>query len=118
VKIQARTLALAVALIALPATTFAQSTYTQRHDINNRRGNEQSRIQQGKASGQLTHAESHRLEARQHSIHTEEKGMRAADNGHLTAADRHTLAQRQNNQSRDIYNDKHNGATKPGVAPR
>jgi hypothetical protein len=35
--------------------------------------------------------------------------MRAQDNGHLTKADRATLHQQQNQESRRIYRDKHNG---------
>jgi hypothetical protein len=35
--------------------------------------------------------------------------MRAQDNGHLTKTDRKTLHQQQNQESRRIYRDKHNG---------
>jgi hypothetical protein len=35
--------------------------------------------------------------------------MRAQDNGHLTKADRKTLHQQQNQESRRIYRAKHNG---------
>ena len=44
--------------------------------------------------------------------------MRAEDNGHLTAQDRHTLARQQNQESRRIYNQKHDAQTDPGVPPR
>ena len=40
--------------------------------------------------------------------------MRAEDNGHLTAQDRHTLAAQQNQESKRIYRDKHN-ARKTGA---
>jgi hypothetical protein len=35
--------------------------------------------------------------------------MRRADGGHLTAGDRAALTRRQNNISRSIHKDKHNG---------
>ncbi len=38
--------------------------------------------------------------------------MRAADDGHLTAADRATINHQQNKVSRQIYNKKHNGRTR------
>ena len=38
--------------------------------------------------------------------------MRAQDNGHLTKTDRKTLHQQQNQESRRIYRDKHNGTVR------
>ena len=37
--------------------------------------------------------------------------VRTLDNGHLTAADKATLNQQQNQLSKQIYQDKHNAAT-------
>ena len=112
------TLALAVALVAVPASSFAQTTYTHRHHIAERKTNQQARIAQGDRSGQLTPHETSHLEHHEAAINHEEHGMRAADNGHLTASDRHTLARQQNRDSARIYADKHNNRTDPGVAPR
>ncbi len=113
-------LALAAMLTALPASAlFAQTTTDQqRHSINDRRGNEQSRIRQGENSGQITQRGANNLEAHQQAIHSQEHADRAADGGHLTAQDRHQLARKQNRQSQRVYRDKHNAATQPGVAPR
>jgi hypothetical protein len=112
------TLALAAALVAVPAASFAQTTYSERHDIAGRKTNQQDRIAQGDRSGQLTPRETSHLENREAGINHEEHGMRAADNGRLTAQDRHTLARQQNRESSRIYADKHNLRTDPGVAPR
>jgi hypothetical protein len=112
-------IALAAALVALPATTtFAQTTYGERHHIAARKGNQQARIAQGVRSGQLTPRETAHLEHQEGAINHEERAMRAQDNGHLTAGDRHVLAQQQNAESRRIYNDKHNLRTDPGVPPK
>ena len=114
-----RSLALAAMLLAMPASTlFAQTSYDERHHVNARRGNEQARIKQGEASGQITPGGANKLEAHQHAIHSQERTDRAADGGHLTAQDRHRLAREQNRQSARIYRDKHNAVTDPGVAPR
>ncbi len=111
-------LALATALVAVPASSLAQTTYAQRHHIAARKANQQARIAQGARSGQLTPRETSRLENHEAAINHEERGMRAADNGRLTAQDRHTLARQQNRESARIYADKHNDRTDPGVAPK
>ena len=112
-------LALSAVLTALPASMLlAQTTEQERHSVNNRRGNEQSRIKQGEASGQITKGGANKLEAHQKAIHSQEHADRAADGGHLTAQDRHQLAREQNRQSQRVYKDKHNAVTQPGVPPR
>ena len=105
--------------MALPAATLlAQTTYHQRHTINDRRSDQQSRIRQGEASGQITRRGASNLEAHQHAIHNQERADRASNGGRLTAQDRHQLAREQNRQSQRVYRDKHNAATQPGVVPR
>ena len=110
---------LAATLLALPATAAVaqKSTPKERHSINSRKENQQDRIAQGVKSGQLTAGETAKLEHQQAGINKEEKGMRAQDNGKLTAQDRHTLASQQNQESKRIERDKHNNKTQPGVPP-
>jgi hypothetical protein len=43
-------------------------------------------------------------------VNKEERNMRAANGGKLTAADRTALNNRQNKISNSIYKDKHNAA--------
>ena len=105
-------LALIASLTLAPAAIFAQTTPTpgqHDYDINQRKENQQDRIAQGVKSGQLTAGETSRLEHQEAGINREERGMRAQDNGHLTKADRATIHQQQNQESRRIYRDKHNG---------
>src|SRR5580704_16186409 len=109
-------LALIVSLTLVPAAILAQTTAPTtptpgQHDynINQRKENQQDRIAQGVKSGQLTPGETSRLEHQEAGINKEERGMRAQDNGHLTKTDRKTLHQQQNQESRRIYRDKHNG---------
>lgn len=100
---------LATVLVALPAVGSAQTNKYERHHINARKENQQDRVAQGVKSGQLTAGETSKLEHQEAGINKEERGMRAEDNGHLTAQDRHTLAAQQNQESKRIYRDKHNG---------
>jgi hypothetical protein len=104
-------LALIAALTLTPAAVFAQTPTPGQHDydINQRKVDQQERIAQGVKSGQLTAGETSRLEHQEAGINKEERGMRAQDNGHLTQADRKILHQQQNQESRRIYRDKHNG---------
>jgi hypothetical protein len=84
--------------------------------IQERKENQQDRIANGVASGQLTAGETTNLEKKESSLNQEEPDMRKLDNGKLTSADRATLNQQQNQLSRQIYRDKHNAAvenTKP-----
>jgi hypothetical protein len=105
-------LALIASLTLAPAAIFAQTTPTpgqHDYDINQRKTDQQDRIAQGVKSGQLTAGETGRLEHQEAGINREERGMRAQDNGHLTKSDRQTLHRQQNQESRRIYRDKHNG---------
>jgi Spy/CpxP family protein refolding chaperone len=111
-------LALIATLTFAPVAIFAQTTTAPaitptpgQHDynINQRKTDQQDRIAQGVRSGQLTAGETSHLEHQEAGINKEERGMRAQDNGHLTRTDRKTLHQQQNQESRRIYRDKHNG---------
>jgi hypothetical protein len=78
--------------------------------INQRKENQQDRIANGVASGELTAGETANLEKKESNLNKEEKLMRSEDNGKLTGADRKVLNQQQNQLSNQIYQDKHNGA--------
>lgn len=108
---------LALSLCVTPAALLAQApapvptpTPGQHdHDISQRKGTQQGRIGQGVQNGQLTARETGHLEHQEAGINREERGMRAQDNGRLTGQDRKTLHRQQNQESRRIYRDKHNG---------
>ena len=104
-------------LFALSFAAGAQTPSKPHQTIAQRKANQQRRITQGDRSGQMTPRETARVENQERGINREERGMRAQDNGHLTGQDRRTLNTQQNQESRRIYRDKHNGATDPGVPP-
>jgi hypothetical protein len=106
------TAVLASTLVIAPAAMIAQTTPTPgAHDynINQRKVDQQDRIGNGVKNGKLTAGQTARLEHQEAGINHEERGMRAQDNGHLTKADRSTLHTQQNQESRRIYRDKHDG---------
>jgi hypothetical protein len=102
------TIALA-AILAAPALLAAQTPTPGKNDwnINQRKYDQQQRIAQGVKSGELSPGQTARLEHQEAGINREERGMRAQDNGHLTAQDRQTIHAQQNQESRRIYRDKH-----------
>jgi hypothetical protein len=107
------------ALLALSVPAFAQSqsgspgstTPQSQGEIQQRKENQQDRIGNGIQSGQLTAGETKNLETKEAGINKEGKNMRAADDGHLTAADRAKINNQQNHLSNQIYQDKHNANT-------
>src|SRR4029077_8133795 len=102
-----------LAIFMLPAIAQTSSSQpatdlAKRATINQRKENQQDRIANGVQSGQLTAGETANLEKKEATVNAEERDMRKLDNGHLTAADRKTLNQQQNQLSKQIYQDKHN----------
>ena len=67
--------------------------------VNTRQGNQQSRINNGVNSRQLTPGETRNLENRDSSIHREAQADRAANGGRLNGQERSQINQRQNNVS-------------------
>jgi len=72
--------------------------------------NQEKRIQQGMASGQLTNREASRLEAGQ--AHVDRVEARAGRDGHVGAGEQAQIQHSENAQSRRIYRQKHDAQTK------
>jgi hypothetical protein len=81
-------------------------------EVGQRQENQQDRIAQGVKSGQLTAGETAKLENQQQGINKEVSGMRQANGGKLTNADKKAVNQQQNKASKNIYNKKHNARTR------
>ena len=103
-----KTMLFLAALAAFAAPAFSQSD-TPAPGINQRKENQQDRIANGVGSGQLTAGETRNLEKREAGLNAEQNRMEKRDDGNLTAADKARLTRRQNQMSRSIYRDKHNG---------
>ncbi|MGH9679457.1 MAG: YXWGXW repeat-containing protein, partial [Candidatus Acidiferrales bacterium] len=81
--------------------------------VNGRRFNQQGRIANGVASGQLTPGETRRIEGREQNINRSVRADRQANGGKLTPQERQNVNRRQNGASRQIYRDKHNDKSAP-----
>ncbi|MEK7832823.1 MAG: hypothetical protein AAB401_17160 [Acidobacteriota bacterium] len=71
-----------------------------------RQGNQQKRIGQGVASGELKKGEVLKLEKEQQEVQQEKKEARA--DGTVTGAERKEIQKEQNQASKKIYKAKHN----------
>ncbi len=110
-RIQVLALALMVAGSSL---MFAQETPQNTADtmtprITKRQINQQRRIKQGVKSGELTPAETRRLEAQQAKIQADKQAAKA--DGKVTPQERRKLRREENRASRNIYRLKHNKRT-------
>ncbi len=76
-----------------------------------RQENQQKRIGQGVASGELKKGEVRKLEKEQRDVQQEKREARA--DGTVTGAERKEIQKEQNQASRKIYRAKHNNKTRP-----
>ena len=97
----------------LPAYAQDQAAPHQPGRIQMRRENQQDRIVQGVASGQLTARETANLEHKEAKLNRETRNDRKANGGTLTAQERRQINRQQNGLSRNIYRDKHNARVQP-----
>ena len=99
---------------------LSKQIYTDKHNaatqhsgnglVGQRKENQQDRIANGVRSGQLTAGETAKLENKQQGVNRTEAGMRQANGGKLTAADKTAVNKQQNKASKQIYAKKHNAA--------
>ena len=107
-----RTLLTVGILTGLTSMAAAQSSTP---GIDARQANQEQRIQQGVASGQLNANETYRLENGQARVQNLENNAKA--DGVLTNAERAGIRGAQDAQSRRIYNQKHDAQTAGRVGP-
>lgn len=84
------------------------------HSVNERASNQQRRIANGVASGQLTAGETRDLEHREQNINRQVAPERNANGGRLAPQEHQQIRREQNSASRPISQEKHNEK----VAPR
>lgn len=105
--------ALATAAALLATTTIASADYRGygayggSNQVDRRQDYQEQRIQQGLRSGQLTRGEYYKLESEQARIRHLERSAKA--DGYISPAERARLRSAQNEASRHIYQEKHDG---------
>lgn len=99
---------IAAILAMASAGAFAQAATPR---VDQRQANQERRIDQGIASGELTVREARRLEKEQNVIDRAENHAKA--DGAVTAAERRRLHRMQQRASRDVYRQKHDAQARP-----
>ena len=97
-----------LSLIAAALLIAASVASVRAAEVDTRQADEQARIKQGEASGQLTKKEARSDERTHKAIGKEIKADRAANGGKLTAKEKAKVNRQQNKESRKIYRTKHN----------
>jgi hypothetical protein len=102
----------AAAVLALSAVA-ASAAGTDTPRIDQRQANQEQRIDQGIASGELTKREAHRMNRQQNGVNRAED--RAKADGVVTAQEKKRLTKAQNATSKRIYRQKHDAQQRPGA---
>jgi hypothetical protein len=96
----------------------ANTAHYGNNKVGQRRENQQDRIAQGVKSGQLTAGETAKLENQEKGINQQVKADHAANGGKLTPGEKTQINKEQNQESKKIYNKKHNARTQAGTPPK
>src|SRR5947199_386577 len=97
-------------LTAIAAALFCGSAFAQTGTVQ-RDVNQQERIEQGVASGELTNREAARLERGQARDNAAQ--ARAGADGYVGPNEQRRLQRQENRQSRRIYREKHDAQKQP-----
>ena len=97
-----RIILISTASLVLAGSVFGQSEHEKR------KVDQQNRIAQGAASGQMTPHETAKVEGKEAKINKEVRTDKSADGGHLTGQQKAAVNRQQNRVSNQIYADKHN----------
>jgi Ni/Co efflux regulator RcnB len=89
--------------------TNAVKPHYGNNEVDRRRENQQKRIGQGVASGQLTAGETARLEGQEAKINGQVRADRNANGGKLTPSEKRQVNGELNRESGRIYKQKHDG---------
>jgi hypothetical protein len=90
----------------------ANTAHYGNNEVGQRRENQQDRIAQGISSGSLTAREAGKLEGQEKAINHQVAADRSANGGKLTPGEKQQINREQNRESKNIYNKKHNAATR------
>jgi hypothetical protein len=94
-------------IAALMGIAIFATAQTAKPEVNQRLSNQNARIANGKANGQITPAQAYALHAKDNAIHQEVRNDRAANGGKLTPQEKAKVNRQENHVSNQIHNEKH-----------
>jgi hypothetical protein len=95
---------LAAAMGSAHAQTWDE-THPRRAEVNGRLANQNARIDNKVADGQMSPGQAARLHHEDHQIRQEERDMASQNGGHITREEQRTLNAQENHVSRQIRHD-------------
>ncbi len=102
---------IALSLLAIGFQASAGESFKEKHprraEVNQRARNEDKRIAQGLKTGKLTPAEAQQLKGEVAGVKAQEKAEVKANGGYLTKTEQKQLNQELNQDSKQIYAEKH-----------
>ena len=102
-----------LAAIGLLVASYVADAQVITPGINARQRTERARIRQGVATGELTRPETARLKGREADIRQDKRAARA--DGVVTRDERQDIRKDENQASRAIYRQKHDGQERPRI---
>jgi hypothetical protein len=84
------------------ADTAWQKSHPRREQVNNRLSNQNRRIKDEVAEGEMSKAQAAQLHKDDHQVRTEERLMASQNGGHITKQEQRTLNQQENGVSQQI----------------
>jgi hypothetical protein len=87
------------------AATQWQKDHPRRAEVNHRLANQNRRIDNKVADGQMTKGQAAQLHKDDHQIRQEERDMASQDGSHITRSEDRTLNQQETATSRGIHNE-------------
>lgn len=95
-----------IAIFGFTAFSFAQTHFDQTHprraQVNSRLNNQNRRIRQERATGQISAHRAAQLHRNDHEMRQEERDMARQNGGHITRQEQRTLNHQENANSRKI----------------
>jgi hypothetical protein len=93
---------LALAMANAQASTWDQN-HPRRAEVNGRLANQNARINNKVANGQMSAGQAQQLHHEDHQIRQEERDMASQNGGHITKQEQRTLNAQENNVSGQIH---------------
>jgi hypothetical protein len=94
-----------------------QKKHPRRAEVNKRLKNQQNRVDQGLANGQLKPGQAQHIQNQDARIQNQESRDAAQNGGHLTQGEQNQINREQNHTSREINRDEKNNASQPAAQP-
>ena len=100
-----------LAMLTIATPSFADGNWDANHprreQVNDRLANQNRRIDNGVKTGKLSPQQAQQLHRQDHAIRTQERADAAAHGGHITKPEQRQINHEQNQNSRQIHNEKH-----------